>query len=83
MSLFYEDDIETLRAELTSVRARQELLADALAAATEELEILTAERNLIEGLAAEALDHLQAIDYEEGSRIDRAVQAVEAIAATL
>lgn len=74
-------DATALRAELTSLRARQEVLADALAAAGDELEKIRAEDALIVKLTQEALEHLN-LDYEEGSRIDRAVQAIEAIQVT-
>jgi hypothetical protein len=58
MSLFYEDDIEALRRELSSVRARQEVLADALAAAGEEMEKLQALREERDTLRAAILTDL-------------------------
>ena len=74
-------DATALRAELASLRARQEILADALDVAASELEKIRSEDALIVQLAQEALGHLN-LDYEEGSRIDRAVQAIEAIQVT-
>lgn len=68
-----DEDVAALRAEVTSLRARQEMLADALAAAGEEVAKLQGYRDAID----RALALLTAIDYEEGSRIDRAILELE------
>jgi len=66
-------DVTALRAELTSVKERQELLADALEVAQGELERLQA----CEDAIRDALALLAGIDYDEDSRIDRAVKILE------
>lgn len=66
-------DTAALRSELASLRARQEVLADALAAAAEEVEKLKSYQQAIDT----ALALLHGIDYEEGSRVERAVFALE------